>query len=362
MVTVYPPPSHDKFQLEKRGPYLIRPQPMILSSVDAAACDILFLKTGAVKTLETPAATSQSTSAIKGIHNVMIVPDPKHSSLIYCYHEHGVDRIDMSSWVDKLNEAFKISDEESQLLAINQIVDPNTSQSNTKFGSRVVSLAETKPIANESKSNPVVGLTVIPNLFVGYSYIMLTGQPYTLSGSLLPFRITAATAPFTADKSANKQVNARQPTESRFKRYEEPDLNQHIFTTKFIHSAKGNEGKYPNFLDEDTLREFGQRVKALRVTVTALYNAANHLGDHFKIQHSEQTQQKLLLNQNVDMLTSVDQAQQRLTDRIARCVEKQNLISEKTDTILQILVDHNQPQLSEAEILWGHEIEAVKES
>ncbi|RKO87360.1 hypothetical protein BDK51DRAFT_46109 [Blyttiomyces helicus] len=279
-------------------------------------------------------------AALLGSNPVMLILDGKHPDTFYCYHERGVHRVNLGAALASLEDVAG---------GKGDIEGENLSQVSWMVNTRML---------ESSEPSPVVGFTIISELFLGYSYVLLTSS-LQLHGAVLPIRLplvdaVLGTAPGASPPRVTKPPNSgpfgyipvlREPA------FGIPDQLSRLQPKVLLPPGGAGKRFYPEFIDEESLLVFQRKVHDLSADWTKLFKVGTQISDRAVLQKQEQ------MNQTGTLASAEGHLKKRLAPAIARLKERAATIHEqharickKADVVLQILLDRAQPMLSAAEI------------
>lgn len=115
-------------------------------------------------------------------------------------------------------------------------------------------------------------------------------------------------------------------------------------------------------LSIDSLRFAGQSIDTLSQSLRSLILAGNSVQDRLSLHRSELPRQVDKLRDVDGKLSTSEDAQKAVEERVAKVREEQKSIERKADRILQRLIDLNSPEMSSFEKRWAEELSRVEAS
>ncbi|KAH6584107.1 hypothetical protein BASA50_000584 [Batrachochytrium salamandrivorans] len=416
-----PPRSMARWTLAPRGPYLI--QPALPMHAFDAACDILCLSTGVgivlvvaseggvvhilleldssipkwcldesnsaegytddlpiLAVLETvnlaPAVADDSlhgdvadTTSLPDIGGIVLVADPKYPDVFYAYHSRGVHMFIMAP-LNRLAdavEAASVGDDQTRGGSVSAVGGSFAAYGELCSVRHLVSLNQdaSKASLSPAKSKSVVGLVVITENLLGYSYLLLTSDA-ELFGDMLAFRVPLSHLAGLSDDMATsggialpyKSVLMEQP-------YQIPKIFHQGFPRqpKLVGGSGGGGGRaatYPAFITTQSMTAVASQTTTICEDLQMLYNAKGQQIEHLDRQVHEYSQQLTVVGECTHRLEKIAANRVTMQQRLDAYRIRHKRILSRLDLVLQILVDQTQPELSAAEIKWVQELRACR--
>ncbi|KAJ3082976.1 hypothetical protein HK102_001353 [Quaeritorhiza haematococci] len=325
---------------------------------------------GGVRRSSSSASSARSPSlSVPGGNPVTIVKDPKYPDTVYVYHHSGVHRICLGDWVEALIGLAR--QEEGEGAVEEEKVSKLLSGESVKADVRW--MVCTRPVKS-SELAPILGFAVISDLFLGYSYILLTTS-YGLYGEPLPIRFkpiappTSTTSAIEAKKTQEKpppKTIAGQPWQTLQTPFEEPEMLRAAGTgppriPRILPPASSKGVGYPAFLNEETLQFVSDRMDALRNELVMVYNAGLSVDERFQRQQLDLTTHiKIIQRIQSHLSSTLYPSMSSLSSRLSSCLRTHRKLALQADMLLQILQDATAPAITDAEKRWFEELKGAK--
>lgn len=265
-------------------------------------------------------------------NSIKFMPDERYPDVCYCYHQGGVHLLSFNTWYDSLKE-IKPSD--------------NLQQKFEDILKRKIP-TEIKLIINTltfGKENPIVGLAMTTNVYLGYSLYALSSS-CRFAAVELPIRIKHTPLTFKNDKKDLQEIETAFST-----------INISCPLPIHLSSKKVSSQLYPKFVNENTLKFLAEQIKVARNDLTELEIYRNKILKRVNLQSEEFFKQLKTLNDIDQRLSStIKDNSENLKDRIDNIIDNQSRLMHRADILLQILFDRCQPELSESEKKWFAEL------
>ncbi|KAJ3120729.1 hypothetical protein HK098_004269 [Nowakowskiella sp. JEL0407] len=367
MVTVYPPILNDKFTPACQGPITIMPIPKLNQErfLDVMAFQndvyvavtnkkLLVLKLVGEIYAEWNEIGDTADSEFNllevvalddvGSTSVRMIRDPINENICFVGNDKSVYRADVSKWVKTFVDLEKSDAGAAEKLK--ELLKNGGVKLDYLIDLKGISDAE-----DRSGKREVVGMGVLTNLILGYSVVLCNdvGDFYI---SAIPLGLFSEPTILEGGKSRRKSKS----TASNYKKYTipEPLSIAHMIPQK-------NASKYPENVNENTLREFGNKVKGLRESMLKEYNEWTELESHNKAQQSYCT--------SIPSQEAISTSLQKQTEKFALTKKRMENISSKqaklkkqSEILLQLALDLNQPVLNKEEKAWGKEVLKLSDS
>ncbi|EGF79635.1 hypothetical protein BATDEDRAFT_89031 [Batrachochytrium dendrobatidis JAM81] len=279
--------------------------------------------------------------------DITLLADPKYFDMFYAYHTMGVHCITLPN-LDSLKKGESIAVDACSVRHL--VLLQNSIATNTK----------------QETSNPVkavVGLTILTENVLGYSYLLMTSSN-EIYGDALALRVVSNFPSFQTDLSATATIkDMKSPYKSALvdHPYQMPKFIQSGFPRRpKLVGHDGDKKTYPVFINPDSIANIAKQASIVSEDLQILYNAKGDLIEHLDRQVHEYAQQMTILDECTNRIDSLTTKQSCTHDRMKAVRERYAKTLTKVDLILQILVDQTQPELSIAEIKWMHELQGCR--
>ncbi|KAJ3300233.1 hypothetical protein HK104_003147 [Borealophlyctis nickersoniae] len=364
-----------KLTAERRGPYSIEPTP-IPESGYGIGCDIISLNVKSLNVLalsfdsgmvyvctELDAAepgwklsdTAPETLPKLALHehldfsigntskkssSMSLVQDRKYTDSFFCCHAAGIHYVNLAPWGDSLEGG------------------------GTRYAGSVTWLVNTRPLDTRDATS-IIGFGVVNDVYLGYGYL-LWASTHQAHGELLSLR--------ALDKPNVKRINANSETPAtgtgpislytqvlRPPPYGVPEALTNRSRQPMVKLPPGDAAQtYPSFITDETVAFFEAQVERMRADLKMLYNAGTQLQERFELQCLELKAQSTASTAASQKLAKLIARMHTSEARCNRIAKYQPYLSRKTDLILQVLVDHMQPQLSDEERKYMNWVDELK--
>ncbi|KAJ3216811.1 hypothetical protein HDU67_008897 [Dinochytrium kinnereticum] len=284
---------------------------------------------------------------------------------IFASHKQGLHFINTRPWRDFLLKAPDVEKALDELLK-------NHKKSEFRWLLNTVSL--------NSSSSTVVGFALVTNLYLEYNYIAVTDSGQLHSDSLLA-RPTEGTKKSASELGGVPPHTAIMPLKSAIpstpKTPRQP-LYIPLITDPFIipeaiaksgsslphslapSSSAGSKTKFPEMIDESSIKLFSKRAGAFREEVADVFIAGHTLEHRISDLVKEEHSHEVAVGQLKRLMEASSTRAAKLSERAHEVHRKQMEIKTRVETLLQILFDASQPQLTSAEVQWIHELTVLK--
>lgn len=316
------------------------------------------------------------------------VNDPLYPDTVYIYHSLGAHCLSLSRWIESVVNLGTSSTGEDDEEAIQKKMEREIRAAE---GSDVVWILKTLDVSASpstiESTPPVVGLVMIHDVYLGYSILLVTSALQAV-GIELSLRVDLSLlAPSTSIKSS---VTPSIPsTTSRGVPSETPaylSLLDSPFTIPPILSnpsgvatiarrvlQKSKTSTAPLVITPETLRFMGTTVETFRHAIRDLVGAADLVQCRLELQMKELSRQleklKNLKGLSEDLRKSTNASEVArnsgvtgagISSRLNRVEEAQVKLLERTDRVLQRLMEGHEPVLSSFERKWFEELGRVE--
>ncbi|KAI8855098.1 hypothetical protein BC829DRAFT_379214 [Chytridium lagenaria] len=286
----------------------------------------------------------------------------KGHDTILAYHHQGVHYVSMKPWRDFLIEAA------DPARALEEL-------SKKHISSELRWLLDTVPFQDRPSSIAGVGFTT--NVFLNYNYLAITDTGQLHSNSLISHfneinvprdtdltKVPTRTEPKVAQPpglALNRKIVVQPPYASKLANpFATPkpiaktgaSLPQNI--TPLPSSA--NNTKFPDCVDEATMSVFTKNAAAYRDEIKEVFAAGEIVQIRVKDLLEEEGKQMNTLKELCDMAKRVGTRNIEQNKRALMAQGKQEELKTRLETIVQILFDASQPQLTQAELEWFEEL------
>ncbi|KAF9158809.1 hypothetical protein DFQ26_007216 [Actinomortierella ambigua] len=408
-----PPFKHD--DVARKGPYLLQPAPAELDDDDNRACDILSIEAGLADliavahssgkvdifvSLEQPEGDWTSSLynlsetddgddlpslfayesidlgllAIFGsaklapkkfgyglqenrltiANHPMLVADEVCDDTIYVYHATGAHRILFQPWIENLKEALMAASEQRQAGA----ASPLLQFFSVKTQSKVSTLVNTRPTPSSAPA-PIIGLSVVSAIYLGYSLLILTSSLQLVS---LPMEPRSVMIKSLADLRISNQPlkGPAAGTNSYENSLSEPGYDSLAGLTELVGGSLLPRLALPPGatkeveVTEENLKFMAKMIQTARESVRVLSQACDVTKHRVNTQEAEYERQTETLKKCANSMTGEMVA--RINNQVARQdqqLARQRQLMQRADDILQKLVERPREQgLSSAEKEW----------
>ncbi|KAK4051279.1 hypothetical protein OIO90_004760 [Microbotryomycetes sp. JL221] len=310
-----------------------------------------------------------------------IVKDPLYNDTVYVKHNFGTHCLCFSSWLETLlplvqGTNAKDESEVDQSMEQKQI----DKALNQQEMSEVVWILKTLPLSSESKrreatvDQPAVeGLSIVNDVYLGYSVMLLTSQ-LQFVGIEIPLRVDSRFTSFnesdkntstTTTTTTTKTINTETP--GYVSLLDEPFQIPSMLLKRSNLVARvpppTNPGSSTNELvvTPQTLRYLGQQVESFQLGIRDLVQNVDLVQSRLELQMKELSRQ---LNKVSSLKNLVENTQEVLNKQEIEKFEKiqhiqQNLM-QRIDKLLQNLMNQHNPNLSSFELKWFDELKRIK--
>jgi nucleoporin NUP82 len=336
-----------------------------------------------------------------------MVKDPLYVDTIYIYHALGTHCLILSKWLESIINLMT-SVEEDQL-ELGEGAEEGQFQIEVERGLKSIAatdvlwILKTISVNELEASAQVEGLTLINDIYLGYSILIMTSslQLVTIELSLrvdstLFNLTTSSSSSFSTLNSKPKGIDSDPPAYLSLLDlpFEIPPLlNSHrskLSTLPRIAAvvAVAHNPPPPHFnsqqvltlITPESLRFLGKTVESFRFEIRDLVESADKVQGRLELQMKELRRQlmklrelrlktnELSLSSSSNHNTSLgkgkggkeEEEEESLVDRLNRVTENQRKLLERTDRQLQRLSNSHQPLLSTYEIKWFEELNRLK--
>lgn len=334
------------------------------------------------------------------------VRDPLYDDLVYVYHSLGAHCLSFSPWLEGISKVMNSlemeGEEEEEEEKVQSLMERNLRQVE---GTQVVWILKTLSIGSgregEEEEDPprMVGMVLIHDVYLGYSMLLMTQELQTVGIelslrvdlSLLPSQASHQTTPTrpTLEPLVTKGVSAEPPAylsllDSPFQ------IPAILSSTASCIKSTRLVIKTPNpdptsstlVITPETLRFMGTTVTSFRHALRDLVQGADQVQCRLELEMKELSRQLSKLNE-LNLLaedlrkstrssasaglnrsgndpTSLAGRGGILTTRLSKVEMDQRVLLERTDRVLQRLIEGHEPVLSSFEKKWFDELERVE--
>lgn len=302
------------------------------------------------------------------------VTDPIYPDTLYVYHDLGAHCLLMGRWLEEMLEIMNLDgDEEGDEEDDEKVLKEAERSLRSSQGTDVLWMLKTYSESRSSKAPKVIGMSVVNDVYLGYSLLVVTDS-LQLVALELSLRVdpsaTLSTPPYATSSSLpNRGVSDTPPAylsllDSPFTippPLDNPASIKASVPRFAIKSGNRNQPPQPLVITPDTLRLLGKTVETFRHSIRDLVESADSVQCRLELQMKELSRQltKLteLRNMAVDLSKSTDGS---LAGRLETVVRKQEELVQRTDKVLQRLMDHHEPVLSTFEKKWFDELKRLE--
>ncbi|KAF9973191.1 hypothetical protein BGZ73_003602 [Actinomortierella ambigua] len=284
----------------------------------------------------------------------MLVADEVCDDTIYVYHATGAHRILFQPWFENLKKALVAVSEQRQVGA----VSPLSQFFNAKAQSKVSTLVNTRPTAS-SVPAPIIGLSVVSAVYLGYSLLILTSSLQLVS---LPMEPRSAKIKSLADLRISNQPPKASTTStySYENSLSEPGYDTLAGLTELMGGSLLPRLALPPGatkeveVTEENLKFMAKMIQTARESVRVLSQACDVTKHRLSAQEAEYERQTEALKKCANSMTG--EMVERINKQVARQdqqLARQKQLMQRADDILQKLVERPREQgLSSAEKEW----------
>ncbi|KAI9135924.1 nuclear pore component-domain-containing protein [Paraphysoderma sedebokerense] len=345
--------SHNGKSLKISGSSSSLPTFIVYESIDLGLSSTLS---------NTPSNSTSSISTDSNPTTLEIVVDPLYSDTFYVYHSMGAHCVNVSNWTSQLIKSWRRFADGQQ--SLDDVLESG--------GSSDVSWIVSTVVACERAPNPVIGLAIITDSYLGYSLFLLTSSfdmvPLELclrsasindsSDSTPPSQTqTAITGesdkqlyssllvhPFTIHETLERKRNTRQP------------VLVSSGATAFRKGKRLGDGGATGdneLISLSELTTLGTGVERLRADLMGLIDAGENIINRINLQTNELHHQQSVISDLSESIAEKLETLSMTQRKLASIQQAQTEISLRADTILQILMDRFEPRLSVWEKAFG---------
>ncbi|GAA5826203.1 hypothetical protein JCM11251_007206 [Rhodosporidiobolus azoricus] len=305
--------------------------------------------------------------ALAGNHPTL-VRDPLYPDTLYVHHALGAHCLALGGWLEGLagiGEEGEGDEEKSAKEAEKALKDLEGTQVVwvVKTLASAAKAAEEVDERKESSTPPVVGLQIINDVYLGYSLLLLTSQ-LQLVGIELSLRVDPSASDLAPPSASSAALNSG-PTDSAsayVSLLDAPFSIPPILSTPAPRLALLPGGSKELSVTPDTLRQLGKHVSTVQSSVRELVSAADEVQHRLELQMKELARQlsKLAelrqLRSDLGKSTSAAALEGTVEARLQRVEANQRHLIERTDRVLQRLMEQHQPEVSSYERKWFDEL------
>ncbi|GAA5903052.1 hypothetical protein JCM6882_009679 [Rhodosporidiobolus microsporus] len=322
----------------------------------------------------TSAAAEKLVARALADNHPTLVRDPLYADTLYVHHALGAHCLLLGGWLEGLAEAAaeEEGEGEDEAKAQKEIEGRLKALSGTEVVWVLKTLASAAAAADadergEVTTPPVVGLQVVNDVYLGYSLLLLTSA-FQLAGIELSLRVgpsasDLAPAPASSSSAATSKTASTDPPAY-------VSLLDTPFTIPPILASRSGAPRLPSTpggskelsITPDTLRALGMHVSAVQSSVRELVSAADEVQHRLELQMKELARQlsKLAelkqLRSDLGKSTSAAASEGSVEARLQRVEANQRRLIERTDRVLQRLMEQHQPEISTYERKWFDEL------
>lgn len=317
--------------------------------------------------------------------------DPLYGDTVYVHHAFGAHSLSLGTWLPRLaallsgssngddaQEEDRLRTEAHRLLAAR----PRT---------QVDWLVGTSAPGHDAPPSPVIGLAVVDDIYLGYSLLMSIAGNDRAVAIELALRLSDAdestvktTATTTAAPSEENKTKA--PTEppayvSALERpFDVPAILDRASSVSGVPrlalapaSQSASQATRKGEITPDSLRFIGGAVEKYRRELRQLAGAADAVQVRIALQQQEMTRQLKALRDIDDTAEDLRRSTtggattaaaastgQGIGARVARVAAQQERLVQRTDSVLQRLMNAHHPQLSQYETRWFDELRRLE--
>lgn len=298
--------------------------------------------------------------------------DPLYPDTLYVYHALGAHCLLMAKWLDDLVDLTTSDTDDEKRLA--EAAHNFRAQTTTT----VRWILKTASVDGEV-GYPVVGLSPLNDIYLGYSILLLTSAlqlvgidlPLRVDASLLPSTTSSSSTPLPSRRGVSSDppaylslLDAPFPSLPALEPRSSPLLPRLALKPPPNSSSHSTQGQPPEvIITPATLRFMGKAVETFRHEIRDLVAAADTVQCRLELQLRERKRQlaKLLeLAQLSDGLRRSTGGREGLGGRLERVAQAQEALLGRMDRVLQRLMNAHQPVLSTYETRWFAELERLE--
>ncbi|KAI5479721.1 nuclear pore complex, nucleoporin 88 family protein [Pseudohyphozyma bogoriensis] len=296
-----------------------------------------------------------------------IIKDPLYPDTLYVYHAFGVHCLLLTNWLDAVADITNTTEDDDEKLQ-KEVERTLRAQKPTD----VLWILKTVSL-DETTEAPVVGFSIVNDVYLGYSALMITSA-LQLVGIELSLRVDPSLLPSTTSAtpatSTQRGVSSDPPAylsllDTPFTIPPPFDKRSGVSTVPRLAlkpppgSSKAVAGKSELVITPDTLRFMGKTVETFRHEIRDLVAGADVVQCRLELQMKELSRQlKKLeeLSKLSDTLRRSTASAEGLGGRLERVAKNQEALLQRTDRVLQRLMDAHEPLLSTYEKKWFEEL------
>lgn len=269
--------------------------------------------------LDSPARTY---AALQDENVLAFVQDPLYPDTVFVTHMLGVHRISMQRWAEPLLEAIAAGRAAEALAA--------------KRTSEVVCVAQASDAAAAAH---ITGAVLVNDVYLSYAFFALTVDAQLIA---LELGLRTPAEPVARESEGEAYVAL---------------LTDAFHAPKFALRAPAASSA-PLAVSAESLRAFGRTAEHVRGEVRDVVSGANATQSRLEQQVQEAQRQVAELGGLAKRLDALG-TPSGLAERLARIEAAQRATIERTDALLQQLMDEHQPQLSIYERRWLDELQRM---
>ncbi|BGP13210.1 hypothetical protein JCM10213v2_001129 [Rhodosporidiobolus nylandii] len=302
-------------------------------------------------------------------NHLTLVRDALYPDTLYAHHALGAHCLVLSPWLEALAAA---THDEGNVEAEDETKRQREVEKSVKAaqGTEVLWVLKTLGSSDADAAPPVVAMQVVNDVYLGYSLLLLTSA-LQLVGIELSLRIDPSASGLDPSSSQPSSVaNAISPSSAPAY----VSLLDTPFTVPSLlaRPRAGGVSALPRLaptpggskdlsITPDTLRQLGKHVSTVQTSVRELVEAADEVQHRLELQMKELSRQlgKLaeLKQLRADLGKSTSASAAGSTEKRLRQVEaNQRALIERTDRVLQRLMEQHQPEISAYERKWFDEL------
>lgn len=350
------------------------PSLLVYETVDLGVLEAVW-GVGAATLDNIDAALTYSTAAFE--------PDPLYSDTIYVHHILGVHAVNFGKWARLLAAAVSSFDEEDRPTSFTTPTKSGSGQGPSaleRFLHRgvptdIACIVKTAPPSFENVSNtaiPVVGVAIVSDIYLSYSFLALT-----VHGRLVSLELDLRNEEEDDEDQAHEAANTTSlASSSQSWQQQRPPVytsllgdgpafkvpepfSQGSGLPSHPRSALGKAGGNGELrVTPETLRLLATTVEELRLEMRKLVRGGNVTQARLDLEVRELTRQlsKLVEANNRAGGEGTDSS---IRQRMERVMERQRKLMKRTDGMLQKLMEKHHPQLSVYEEQWFQELDGL---
>lgn len=284
------------------------------------------------------------------------VLDPIYADTAYVQHATGAHALCFGRWTKDLLAAMAISDEQRPA-AMERMLHKG-------IGSTVVRAVETSGLESGSL-NTVVGLSIISDIYLSYSFLALTQ-----SGALIALELGLRVEGEDKSEEQVLALDTRSTPPAAYRSllgdgpaFAPPEPFQSLNGLPYPPrtAIKDHHPSGELRVSSESLRMLATVVSTLRGEMRQIVHGGNVVQSRLELQLKELYRQLDKAAQASRRIDGCRQRQSTLDDRIKRLLNTQMTLGKRSDRLLQKLVENHSPEVSIYEARWFKELQRLEE-